>query len=153
MTPQVVFTIDDRSFALPLVQVERAVRAVAVTALPQAPAIVCGVVNIAGRIVPVIDLRRRFGLPEREIGLTDQLLIAHTYDRPLALIVDAVVGVDEYADQDFVAVDSIVAGTSFLRGIVKSAAGMILIHDLDSFLSLEETQALDSALAPAGDQP
>jgi len=151
MTALVAFAIDGRSFALPLDRVERALRAVAVTPLPQAPAIVCGIVNIGGRIVPVINLRRRFGLVERELGLADQLLIAHSSSRLLAMVVDAVLGVVACEETDFVAVDSIVAGTSYLHGIVKSPDGMILIHDLDTFLSLDEARALDSALTPAGE--
>lgn len=153
MSPLVAFSVDERAFALPLGQVERALRAVAVTPLPHAPAIVCGVVNIAGRIVPVINLRRRFGLCEKEIGLADQLLIANTSQRPLAMIVDTVLGVVNCEEKDFVAVDSIVAGTNYLRGIVKSPAGMVLIHDLDTFLSLEEVQALDNALMPGEENP
>lgn len=153
MSTLLAFAIDEQTFALPLERVERAVRAVAVTPLPQAPAIVSGVINIGGRIVPVINLRRRFGLPEQELRLADQLLIAHTSQRPLAMIVDAALGVVACAEQDFVAVDRIVTGTRYLHGIVKGTNGMILIHDLDAFLSLEEGEALDHALTPAEERP
>ena len=61
----VVFTLDEQRYALHLLAVERVVRAVEVTALPEAPEIVLGVVNVKGRIVPVINVRRRFRLPER----------------------------------------------------------------------------------------
>ena len=149
MSSLVAFNLEGLFLALPLDRVARAVRAVAATPLPQAPEIVCGVVNVQGRIVPVINLRRRFGLAERETGLDDQLLIAHSATRMLAMIVDAVVGVIECDEKDFVAVDSVVAGTRHLTGIVKSPDGMVLIHDLDSFLSLEEERALDAALSPA----
>ena len=153
MSPLLAFAIDQRSFALPLACVERAWRAVAVTALPQAPDIVLGVVNIGGRIVPVINLRRRFGLPEKDIGLADQLLLVHSRQRPLAMVVDSVLDVVTCDERDFVPVDSIVSGTRYLRGIVKSPSGMILIHDLDSFLSLPEEQALDAALSISGAAP
>lgn len=148
MNPFVVFNLEALLLALPLGRVLRTVRAVATTPLPQAPEIVCGVVNVQGRIVPVLNLRRRFGLPEREIGLADQLLIARGATRIVAMIVDAVAGVVEYDASDFVAVDSVVGGTRHLQGIVKSPDGMVLIHDLDSFLSLEEEQGLAAALAP-----
>lgn len=151
MQPLLAFRLDQRSFALPLAQAERALQAVAVTPLPQAPAIVRGIVNVGGRIVPVIDLRRRLGLPERDLALGDQLLLARTTGRPLAMVVDAVLGVVSCDDQDFVAVDEIVAGTGYLRGIARSPSGMILIHDLDSFLSLAEGEALDHALAGPGE--
>lgn len=149
MSAFVAFNLDGLSLALPLDRVARAVRAVAATPLPQAPEIVCGVVNVQGRIVPVINLRRRFGLAEREIGLDDQLLIAHGATRMLAMVVDAVGGVIECDEKDFVPVDTVVAGTRHVKGIVKGPDGMVLIHDLDSFLSLEEERALDAALSPA----
>lgn len=153
MQPLLAFRLDQRSFALPLAQAERALHAVAVTPLPQAPAIVLGVINVGGRIVPVIDLRRRFGLPERDLELTDHLLLARSVRRPLAMVVDAVLGVITCAATDFVPIDNVVAGTGYLRGIAKSPAGMILIHDLDSFLSLEEGQVLDEAMAAPGARP
>lgn len=152
MNSLLAFRLDQRTFALPLAQTERAVLAVEITPLPRAPAIVSGIVNVGGRIVPVIDLRRRFGLPERDIELTDRLLLACTAHRPLAMIVDAVLGVVACEEKDCVPIDQIVAGTGYLRGIAKSPGGMILIHDLDTFLSLEEGQALDCALATTGEQ-
>lgn len=153
MAALLTFRLDEHTFALPLEQAERAVRAVAVTPLPQAPAIVRGVVNVGGRIVPIIDLRRRFGLPEHDIEPADQLLFARTASRPLAMIVDEVLGVITCEEKNFVPIDGIVAGTGYLRGIAKSPRGMILIHDLDTFLSLEEEQALDHAVAASGDRP
>ena len=63
----VVFALDDRRIALPLAAVERVVRAVEVTPLPKAPAVVLGAVNVQGNLVPVFHLRRRFRMPEREI--------------------------------------------------------------------------------------
>ena len=74
----VVFTLRDRRHGLPLSAVERIVRVVEVTSLPKAPDIVLGVVNVQGRVIPVINVRRRFRLPEREIALTDHMLIART---------------------------------------------------------------------------
>jgi purine-binding chemotaxis protein CheW len=152
MSSFVVFAVDGLSLALPLNSVSKTTRAVAVTPLIHAPNIVRGVVDVQGTIVPVVDLRRRFGLAEREIGLADQLLFARSAQRVLAMVVDAVVGVIECDETAFVAVDTIVAGTRHLKGIVRGADGMVLIQDLDSFLSLEEESGLDAALAaaPAG---
>lgn len=150
MRPLVTFHLAGLFLALPLEQVVRALRAVAPTPLPQAPEVVCGAVNVQGCVVPVIDLRRRLGLADRGIGLDDQLLIARARTRVLAMIVDSVDGVIECDEKDFVAVDSVAFGTRHLAGIVKSAGGLVLIHDLDRFLSLDEERQLDVALAPGG---
>ncbi len=145
----VVFALSDQRYGLPLSAVERVVRVVGVTALPKAPDIVLGVVNVQGRIIPVINLRRRFRLPEREIALTDQLVVAHTARRPVALAADAVTGVLEYSAREAAGARDIVPGIEYVEGVVKLADGLVLIHDLDKFLSLEEEAALDRAIEGA----
>lgn len=144
-----VFTLGDQRYALPLSTVERVVRVVEVTPLPQAPDIVLGVVNVQGRVIPVVNPRRRFRLPERDIALTDQLVIAHTTRRPVALVVDAVTGVLEYSGREAVGARDIVPGMEYVEGVVKLADGLVLIHDLDRFLSLDEVTALDRAIESA----
>lgn len=119
---------------------------VAITPLPKAPDIVLGVVNIQGRLIAVINMRRRFCLPEREIILTDQLVVAHTARRPVALVADAVLGVIACSAQELIAAEHIVPGVEYLTGLIKLEDGLILIHDLDKFLSLEEEDLLDHAL-------
>lgn len=141
-----VFTMDDRRYALPLHAVDRVVRMVAVTPLPKAPDIVLGVVNIQGRVIPVINMRRRFRLPEREIALTDQLVVAHTVRRPVALVADAVLDVIACPVQSMIAAGEVLPNIEYVGGVVKLADGLILIHDLDRFLSLEEEDLLDYAL-------
>lgn len=142
----IIFTLDDQRYALPLPAADRVVRMVAITPLPKAPGIVLGVVNFQGRVIPVINVRRRFCLPEREIALTDQLLIAHTGRRHVALVVDAVLEVIAYAAQSLSATENIVPNVEYVTGVLKLADDLILIHDLDKFLSLEEEDSLDQAL-------
>jgi purine-binding chemotaxis protein CheW len=143
----VVFQVETQRFGLPLHVVERVVRAVELTALPNAPALVLGVINIQGRIIPVVDVRRRLQLPGRSAAnLGDQLLIARSAARPLALIVDSVATVTEYDETDFIAAATLVPGLEYLSGIVRLPDGIILVQDLDQFLSLHEAQTLDRAL-------
>ena len=73
------FFLDDRTFALPLEMVERVTRMVAVTPLPGAPAVVRGVIDVAGDFVPVVDPRVRFGLHPVRLLPYQQLVIAETY--------------------------------------------------------------------------
>ncbi|MBE0546710.1 MAG: chemotaxis protein CheW [Rubrivivax sp.] len=147
MAKYAVLCFDDLRVALPLSFVERVVRAVYLTPLPVAPEIVLGVVNVEGRVIPAFNMRRRFRLPEREITLTDQLVIAHTGQREVALVVDAVSGVFEYADPDIAGAETILPGLEYIDGVVKHSDGLILIHKLDRFLSLEETESLDRAMS------
>jgi purine-binding chemotaxis protein CheW len=141
----VVFTLDGQ-YALHLRNVERVVRAAEVTPLPRTPNIVLGVINAQGSILPVVNVRRRFRLMEREVEPTDRLIIAKTSRRRVALLVDSVTGVIERAQDDVVPADAIVPGTEYIEGVTHLDENILLIHDLDSFLSLDEERALDDAL-------
>lgn len=142
----IVFVLDRQRYALPLHAVDRVVRMVAITPLPKAPDIVLGVVNFQGRVIPVINMRRRFNLPEKDIALTDQLVVAHTSRRPVALVADAVHDVITGSAQSLIETENILPGVEYVEGVVKLGDGMILIHDLDKFLSLEEESSLNQAL-------
>ena len=102
LTQLVVFRLDEQRYALPLAVVERIVRAVEMTPLPNAPAIVLGVIDVAGRgSCPCSTFGDRFGLPEREIRPADQFLIAQTAQRTVVLVIDEAQGVIERAaDRD-----------------------------------------------------
>jgi purine-binding chemotaxis protein CheW len=143
----VVFTLDDQQYALHLSAVERIVLAVEVTPLPKGPEIVIGVINVQGRIIPVFNIRKRFRLPEHEIELSDQFIIAHTSKRTVALVADRVKDIFDRSDQEIISAEEIVPGIEYVKGVVKLEDGLVLIHDLDTFLSLQEEIALDKALS------
>lgn len=140
------FTLGEQCYALCLSAVDRVVRAVEINPLPQAPEVVTGIINLQGQIIPVINMRRRFRLPERDIALTDCLVIAHTARRQVGLVVDAVTDVFEYPEQSIAGAESILPGLEYIEGVVKLGDGLVLIHDLDKFLSLEEEASLAQAL-------
>ena len=141
----VVIALDQQRYALRLAAVERVVRMVEVTALPAAPLAISGMVNVQGRVVPVYDLRRRFGLPKREVTLADHFIVARTARRPVALVADAAT-VMAYAEPDWVAMENMLLDVQYMEGVVKLEDGLMLIHSLDKFLLLEEDQSLERAL-------
>lgn len=146
-----VFALDDQYYALRLDAVERVVRAVEVTPLPDAPEIVRGIINVQGRIVPVIDLRRCFRLPEREIRLSDQFVISSASQRTVAFAVDAVHGVVRCPEEAVVPVAEILSGTGAVEGVMKFTDGMVLIPDIDKVLSPDEEARLAERLTESGD--
>jgi purine-binding chemotaxis protein CheW len=142
----VTFSLDDRKFALYVSAVQRIIRVVEVTALPKAPEIVVGIINLQGRVIPVFDIRMRFQLPAREVQLNDQLIIASTTKRTVALIVDSVNDVIEIPGERIIAAEQILPELEYVDGVVKMEGGMVLIHDLERFLSLPEEKGLNEAL-------
>lgn len=142
----VVFILNDQRYALYLSAVERVIHAVEITPLPKAPDIILGIINFQGRVIPVVNIHRRFRLPERDINLNDHIVISHTSKRTFALVVDAVSGVFELPGKDVIPVEEVLPSMEYIEGIVKLKDGMILIHDLEKFLSLEEKKSLDAVL-------
>jgi len=125
------------------------VRVVEITPLPSAPEGVLGVIFLAGKIVPVLDLRARFGLPARSMRITDHFAIVRTPRRLLALLVDAPAEVTASAPPEITPADPTLSLAPSLRGFVHLAGGIVLIHDLERFLSTGDESALDAALAAA----
>jgi purine-binding chemotaxis protein CheW len=140
------FILDEGHYALDLSVVERIIQSVEITPLPEAPDIVLGIINIKGKIIPVVNIRRRFRLSEKDIEPTNRLIIAHTLKRTVALVVDVVLGVIKTPEDRVVKADTVLPGLDYVQGVVKMEDGMILIHDLNKFLSLEEEQTLDTAI-------
>ena len=141
-----IFHLDDRKYALPLDVVERVFRAVEVTPLPDAPPIVIGAINVHGHVLPVLNLRRRFLMTERAIGPDHWLVVARVGRHTVALPVDGSDGVLEWPAADVVASATIAPGLELFPGVVRLSDALILVHDVDRFLSFDEAQALDGAL-------
>jgi purine-binding chemotaxis protein CheW len=141
-----LFALDAPLYALPLVVVERIVRAVEIAPLPRAPRIVLGVINARGRIIPVVDLRALFRLPARELDIGDRFIIARTPVRTVALVVDRVIGIRELSAGRAESAGNALPFAEFLRGAVQAEGGIVLIYDLDRLLSLDEEAQLDAAL-------
>ena len=81
------FKLDDQEYALNIADVVQVVRMVAVTRALKAPTFVEGMINLRGRVIPVVSLRQRCGLPDRPYDLNTQLLIARAGGRLMALMV------------------------------------------------------------------
>lgn len=149
--PLVSFSLDGRKFALPLEAVERAVAAVEVTPLPGAPETVSGAVDFRGSVIPVFDIRKRFCLPSKEISLTDKFIIARTSKRQVAVVADDVSGLIECASRDFTPSEKITQELKHVKGVLRLPDGLILIHDLEDFLSSEEEFMLDESMKRLSD--
>jgi purine-binding chemotaxis protein CheW len=145
----VAFTLGEQQYALALTTVQRVVRMVEVTPLPKASEIVLGVIDFQGQIVPVMSIRKRFGLPEPETNLGDQLIVAETATRRVALVVNSVTGVLERTAEEVTETEKIVPVAQYVEGITRLEGGIVFIHNLERFLSKTEEQQLDGLLAQA----
>jgi purine-binding chemotaxis protein CheW len=143
-----VFELTGQRYGIPLRGVREVVRAVAITPLPSAPAVIEGVINVRGALAPVFDLRARFGLPAKPLEPNDHLIIARARSRLIALRVDRAHWMLDVDDELVEDAARVVPQMQHIDGVAKLADGLVLIHDLDTFLSRAEEVALNRALAP-----
>jgi purine-binding chemotaxis protein CheW len=144
-----VFALGPARYALALDAVRELVRAVALVPLPGAPPIVEGVVNLRGQVVPVLDIRGRFGLPPRPVEPTDHLIVASAGGRVVAIRVDRALHLLTLEQ----ALDPSVPSSGYVAGVARLADGLAVIHDLETFLSAPEGAHLDRALESAAGAP
>jgi purine-binding chemotaxis protein CheW len=148
-----IFEVGATRFGLPSADVREVLRAVTIVPLPSAPPIVEGLINLRGRIVPVLDVRSRFRLPPKPLEPSDQLIVASAGPRVVAIRTDRtgdLVRVDASQLEDARAA---VPRAEYVAGVAKLPDGLVLIHDLRTFLSESEASRLDGALRdPSGDR-
>jgi purine-binding chemotaxis protein CheW len=144
-TRVIVFRIDDQSYAIPLPDVDRIIRAVEITPLPKAPQTVSGVIDYHGTLIPVLSMRKRLNLAQREITSRDRFILAKTGKRKVILIADEVAGLIEITGDRIVPAKNIVKETA-IEGIIRGDDGIIYIYDLNTFFTLGEEEMLDTAI-------
>lgn len=134
---------------LPVEVVVELHRMVATVPLPAAPAVIDGIIDVRGTVVAVLDLRARFGLSRRPASPNDHLVLVRVEDRTVALRVDRVLDLVTVPTTAVVAARGLAPGPH-LQGVARLDDGLLLIHDVDAFLSDDESAALDDALAELG---
>ncbi|WP_027717190.1 chemotaxis protein CheW [Desulfovirgula thermocuniculi] len=140
----VTFLLAGEEFALPIASVREIIRGTRVTPVPGSLPFVCGVLNLRGTIVPVVDLRLRFAYPPKELDEQSRILICEGRSTVLGLLVDGVREVLKVPlSQVEPAPDIVVAGLQrcFVSGIAKlDASRNVLILDSTQVLSWEEEE-------------
>jgi len=112
--------------------------------------VVEGIVNIRGQVVPVISLRRRFGLPDKPPHPSEHLLLASAGARTVALRTDRVAGMARVEEAEIAAPAALTPAQTPFAGVAKLEEGLVLIHDLATFLQAAEAADLDKALHDNG---
>jgi len=145
----VVFELGDESYAVDISRVQDINRMQEITEIPHAPESVVGVINLRGRVIPVIDLRKRFGLPDAVHTKDTRIVVVHLEGNLIGVIVDAVsqvlripAGIVEPPSPVLAGVDS-----RYLRGIAKLDDRLVILLDLDFVLSRREQEAISEVLA------
>ncbi|MCZ7527736.1 MAG: chemotaxis protein CheW [Acidimicrobiia bacterium] len=127
------FTLDGQNFGVEVRKVQEVLRYQDMTAVPLAPSVVSGLINLRGQIVTAVDLRRRLVLPERRDGRHPMNIVVRTDDGALSLLVDSIGEVLLVDTETFEAPPETIAPQvrELLTGVCKLEDRLLLILDID----------------------
>ncbi len=142
----VSFGIGDELFAVPITKIQEIIRLTNIVKVPKSPDFVEGVINLRGRVIPVVDLKKRFSIGAYVQDVRTRIIVAEMGALRVGLIVDIVCEVLSPDECSFEETPSIVSGVDqkFVRGIVKQNEKMLIVLDLDKILSRNETNILQT---------
>lgn len=138
------FPLDDREFAIPIARVMEIMGVQKITSVPEVPAFIRGVINLRGKIIPVMDVRARFRLETRPYSDRTCIIVVTIEDAVVGLIVDGVSEVlDIPAEQVSPAPDIMsLLDNRFIMGLGQAGDGVKILLDMDRLLSAEEVSQL-----------
>ncbi len=137
--------VDREEFAVDILSVQEINRMVDITRVPKAPAFVEGVINLRGRIIPVLDMRRRFGLPGAARTARSRIVVVNVQGRVVGLIVDSVsevLRIPKSAIEPPPALGTTI-GEEFINGVGQIDERLLIVLDLNRLLTPGEGEALD----------
>ncbi len=144
----VVFELGSEYFAVDIAKVESIIKMQAITQLPHTPAFVEGVTNLRGKVLPVIDLRKRFALDSHEADRNSRIIVVCVEQIEVGMVVDAVSEVLTIPEQAVEVAPGITTtiDLSFISGIAKLDERLVILLDLTRVLSRQEKAELPTAV-------
>jgi purine-binding chemotaxis protein CheW len=144
----VIFELGSENYGVDIAAVEGIIKMQEITRLPHAPSFVEGITNLRGAVVPVVDLRKRFGLMAQEATRDTRIVVANIGSTKVGLVVDAVTQVIRVAEDKIEPPPqmSVTINSAFIKNIAKLDQQLVILLDLARVLSTEEKDQLTSAL-------
>lgn len=140
----VIFELENENYGVDIASVEGIIKLQEITRLPHAPKFIEGITNLRGSIVPVVDLRTRFGLPAQQPTRETRIVIANMDGNKVGIVVDAVTQVIRVSEEKIEPPPqmSVTINSAFIKNIAKLDDQLVILLDLGKVLSTEEREAL-----------
>jgi len=146
----VSFKLDEEFYGIEISKVREIILIPEVTRIPETPSYVKGLINLRSTVIPVIDLRARFGLSAAELTDESRIMVLHACGETIGIVVDAVNEVLRVKQDQIAPPPPPVAsvGRDYLTGLVKQEKHLLILLDIDRLLR-EQSQVLDTVTAQA----
>jgi purine-binding chemotaxis protein CheW len=140
----VLFELEKEIYGVDISVVYEIIRMQPITKVPKAPSFVEGVLNLRGRVIPIVDMRKRFGLPAVEPNRDNRIMVLDSAGQNIGVIIDAVTEVLRIPSDSIEPPSDIVvsAASDYLLGIAKNNKDMIILLDMDRVLQKETINSI-----------
>ena len=140
--------LDEEEYGIEITTIREIILMGEITRVPQTPHYVKGLINLRSTVIPVIDLRARFGLPEEELTDESRIMVMHVGTKTIGIVVDAVSEVLRVTQDQMAPPPPTVAGLGqeYLTGLVKLEDRLLILLDIDKLLSQEDMEVTDAAM-------
>ncbi|MBE0437503.1 MAG: chemotaxis protein CheW [Methylomicrobium sp.] len=141
----VTFRLGDEKYGINVMQVQEVLRVAEIAPVPGAPSYVLGIINLRGNVVTVIDTRNRFGLMSKETDDNSRIVIIETESHIIGILVDSVAEVVELRSSDIETAPNVgnEETSRYIQGVTSRDNELLILVDLNKFLSDEEKAELD----------
>lgn len=147
----VSFKLAKELYGIEITKVREIILVTEITRIPETPGFVKGLINLRNTVIPVIDLRVRFGLAEAELSDESRIMVLQARGRTVGIVVDAVSEVLRVKHDQIAPPPPSVAGLGhdYLNGLVKLDDRLLILLNIDKIFGEEEMEALASAVSDA----
>jgi len=147
----VSFRLAQEEYGIEITKVQEIILMGEITRVPQTPDYIKGLINLRSTVIPIVDLRLRFGLAQEEATDETRIMVVNVAGKTIGIIVDAVSEVLRISHEQIAPPPPTVAGLGreYLTGLVKLENRLLILLDIDKILGHEETAAVEAVGASA----
>jgi len=140
----VSFKIGSEEFGVDILKVREIIRMVAITKVPQAPSFVDGVINLRGKVIPIVDLRKRFNLEAKEYDKNTRIVVVDIVGNIMGMVVDSVSEVVRLPSNTIEPPPEIVTGinSEYINGVAKLDNRLLIFLDLSKVIDVGELTSI-----------
>jgi purine-binding chemotaxis protein CheW len=140
----VTFNISNEEFGIDILRVQEIIRTMEITKVPRSPDFVEGVINLRGKVIPIIDLRKKFNMESHEHDNQTRIIVVELQGMVVGFVVDGVSEVLRIKSSTVEPPPPVVSGvdSEFISGVGKLEDRLLILIDLDKLLSRDEQRGL-----------